>query len=129
LSWIDDVIQGVSGAAAVENGQNDPTDKSGQQTAQEIQFLAAKAKERAQNVSKYHKRYWEAIGNIFVALVVANGSDMTQQMPISGNTPENKGCAYEEGRRKLLDWKPGDPFPEPDYAYAGGRRWRKQYHP
>ena len=78
LNWIDGVIQGVSGATAVENGQNDPTDKSGQQTAQEIQILASKAKERAGNVSKYHKRYWEDIGNIFVALVMANGGDMTK---------------------------------------------------
>lgn len=78
LNWIDSEIQGVSGATAVENGQNDPTDKSGQQTAQEIQLLAEKAKERSQNISKYHKRYWQDIGEIFVDLLMANGKDMTK---------------------------------------------------
>ena len=78
LNFIDSEIQGVSGATAIENGQNDPNDGGAQQTAQEIQILAAKAKDRAKNVSKYHKRYWEDIGNIFVALVNANGGDMTK---------------------------------------------------
>lgn len=76
LNWIDGEIQGVSGATAIETGQSDPTDQSGQQTAQEIQILAAKAKERSQNISKYHKRYWQDIGEIFVDLVMANGKDM-----------------------------------------------------
>ena len=78
LNFIDTAIQGVSGATAIENGDTDPNLQGAQQTAQEIQILADKAKERAQNVSKYHKRYWEEIGNIFVALVMANGADMTK---------------------------------------------------
>jgi DNA-binding cell septation regulator SpoVG len=76
LNFIDSEIQGVSGATAIENGDQDPNEGGAQQTAQEIQILAAKAKERAQNVSKYHKRYWEDIGNIFIALVMANGGTM-----------------------------------------------------
>jgi hypothetical protein len=76
LNFIDGEIQGVSGATAIENGDTDPNQQGAQQTAQEIQILASKAKQRAQNVSKYHKRYWEDIGNIFVALVQANGSTM-----------------------------------------------------
>jgi hypothetical protein len=75
LNWIDGEIQGVSGATAIATGQGDPED-SGEQTAQEIQELAEKAKERAQNISKYHKRYWQDIGEIFVDLVMANGKDM-----------------------------------------------------
>ena len=59
----------------IASGENDPNDK-GDQTAEEIMKLAQAAKERAKNVSKYHKRYWEDIGNIFVALVQANGSTM-----------------------------------------------------
>lgn len=78
LNFIDGEIQGVSGATAIENGEDDPNDGGAQQTAQEIQILAAKAKQRAQNISKYHKRYWEDIGNIFVALVQANGDTMTK---------------------------------------------------
>jgi len=78
LNFIDEEIQGVSGATAIENGDTDPNAGGAQQTAQEIQILAAKAKERAQNVSKYHKRYWQDIGTIFVALVMANGGTMTQ---------------------------------------------------
>jgi hypothetical protein len=78
LNFIDEEIQGVSGATAIESGDPDPNAQGAQQTAQEIQLLAAKAKQRAQNVSKYHKRYWEDIGNIFVALVTANGSDMAK---------------------------------------------------
>ncbi len=73
LDWIDKEIHGVSGATAISEGENDD---SGDQTAKEIEILAAKAKERAQNVSKYHKRYWEDIGNIFVALVMANAANM-----------------------------------------------------
>jgi hypothetical protein len=76
LNFIDSEIQGVSGATAIENGDTDPNPLGAQQTAQEIQILADKAKQRAQNVSKYHKRYWEDIGNIFVALVQANGGTM-----------------------------------------------------
>jgi hypothetical protein len=76
LNWIDETIQGVSGATATESGQNDPENKD--QTLGEIQLLADKAKARATNVSKYHKRYWEDIGNIFVALVMANGGEMAQ---------------------------------------------------
>ena len=76
LNFIDSEIQGVSGATAIESGDTDPNQQGAQQTAQEIQILADKAKQRAQNVSKYHKRYWEDIGNIFVALVQANGTDM-----------------------------------------------------
>ncbi|HEY1757946.1 MAG TPA: hypothetical protein VGG72_21430 [Bryobacteraceae bacterium] len=78
LNFIGGEIQGVSGATAIENGDTDPNPQGAQQTAQEIQILAAKAKQRAQNISKYHKRYWEDIGNIFVALVMANGSTMTK---------------------------------------------------
>jgi hypothetical protein len=77
LNFIDDEIQGVSGATAIETGEADPNDGGAQQTAQEIQLLAQKAKDRAKNVSKYHKRYWQDIGNLFVALVMANGGDMT----------------------------------------------------
>jgi hypothetical protein len=76
LNFIDGEIQGVSGATAIENGDTDPNPQGAQQTAQEIQILADKAKQRAQNISKYHKRYWEDIGNIFVALVMANGETM-----------------------------------------------------
>lgn len=76
LEFIDSEIQGVSGATAIENGDTDPNAQGAQQTAQEIQILADKAKQRAQNISKYHKRYWEDIGNIFVALVMANGDTM-----------------------------------------------------
>jgi hypothetical protein len=78
LDWVDSQIQGVTGATAVENGQNDPQDQSGQQTAQEIQLLAAKAKERAKNSSKYHKRFWNDIGRLFVMIVQANGDSMTE---------------------------------------------------
>ena len=78
MGWIDSVIQGVT-ATATATGQADPTDSSAaQQTAEEIKELANKAKERSKNVSKYHKRYWEDIGNIFVALVMANGKTMQQ---------------------------------------------------
>ena len=41
LNFIDENIQGVSGATAIENGQDDPNDGGAQQTAQEIQILAA----------------------------------------------------------------------------------------
>ena len=78
FNFIDSEIQGVSGATAIESGDTDPNASGAQQTAQEIQILAQKAKQRAQNVSKYHKRYWEDIGNLFVALVQANGSTMTK---------------------------------------------------
>jgi hypothetical protein len=78
LDWIDKEIQGVSGATAIEQGQDDPNAPGAAQTAQEIQILASKAKERASNISKYHKRYWEDIGRIFVELVQANGKDMAQ---------------------------------------------------
>jgi len=71
LNFIDGEIQGVSGATAIENGDSDPNPNGAPQTAQEIQILANKAKQRAQNISKYHKRYWEDIGNLFVALVMA----------------------------------------------------------
>lgn len=77
LNWIDGEIQGVSGASAVEEGQNDPNSGGAQQTAQEIQLLADKAKERAQNVSKYHKRYWMDIGCLFVELVMANKGELS----------------------------------------------------
>ncbi len=77
LNWIEENIEGVSGATAIENGQGDPNGGE-QQTAQEIQVLAQKAKDRAKNISKYHKRYWEDIGRVFVALVMANGNDMTK---------------------------------------------------
>jgi len=78
MDWIDGEIQGVTGATAVESGDPDPNAGGAQQTAQEIQILAAKAKERAQNVSKYHKRYWQDIGEISCAIVMANGKTMTQ---------------------------------------------------
>jgi hypothetical protein len=45
LNWIEENIQGVSGATAIESGQTDPNDGGAQQTAQEIQILASKAKE------------------------------------------------------------------------------------
>ena len=49
--------------------------------AEEIQKLStAKRKARSKNVSKYHKRYWEDIGYIFVALVMANGKDMAKPL-------------------------------------------------
>jgi hypothetical protein len=77
LNFIDEEIQGVSGATALESGDPDPNNGGAQQTAQELQLLAQKAEARAKNVSKYHKRYWEDIGNLFVALVMANGETMT----------------------------------------------------
>jgi hypothetical protein len=76
LDWIDKEIQATGGQTAIEQGQEQAG--TGAQTAQEIRILAEKAKERAQNVSKYHKRYWDDIGQIFVALVMANGKDMAQ---------------------------------------------------
>jgi hypothetical protein len=76
LDWIDKEIQGVTGATAIEQGSTD--NPGAQQTAQEIQILAAKAKERAQNVNKYHKRYWEDIGRIFDELVNANAATMVK---------------------------------------------------
>jgi hypothetical protein len=76
LNFIDEEIQGVSGATALESGDPDPNNGGAQQTAQELQLLAQKAEARAKNVSKYHKRYWEDIGNLFVALVMANGDSM-----------------------------------------------------
>lgn len=75
MNWIETTIGGVSGTPPITSGETDPED-TGDQTAQEIQELAAAAKSRAQNVSKYHKRYWNDIGCIFVALVMANGKDM-----------------------------------------------------
>jgi hypothetical protein len=76
LNWIDEQIQGVSGATATESGEDDPGAKD--QTLGEIQLLADKAQARAKNVSKYHKRYWKDIGRIYVALVQANGRTMSQ---------------------------------------------------
>ena len=75
MNWIEDIIGDVSATPAAVSGENDPDDKA-QQTAQEIQQLAQAAKERSQNMSKYHKRYWNDIGNLFVALLMANGGDM-----------------------------------------------------
>lgn len=76
FQFIEGQIDGVT-ATGIASGDPDPDNGApGDQTAQEIQELAAAAKERAKNVSKYHKRYWQTIGNVFVALVMANGSDM-----------------------------------------------------
>lgn len=97
LNWIEDTISGVSSTPPAVSGENDPDDKA-EQTAQEIQQLAQAAKERASNVSKYHKRYWLDIGNIFVALVNANGGDM--EKPIL-HKKSAKGKYY----KKQLDLK------------------------
>jgi hypothetical protein len=77
LNFIEDMIGGVSGTPPIASGETDPEDK-GDQTAEEIQKLAAAAKERSKNVSKYHKRYWQDIGELFVAIVMANGEEMAQ---------------------------------------------------
>ena len=76
FNFIDGEIQGVSGASSIDSGDEDANAGGAQQTAQEIQILAAKSEQRAKNVSKYHKRYWEDIGKVFVALVQANGASM-----------------------------------------------------
>jgi len=89
LNFIDEEIQGVSGATAVEGGDTDPNAGGAAQT--EIQILAQKAQDRAKNISKYHKRYWEDIGNIFVALVMANGESMT---PAKLHKKSQKGKYY-----------------------------------
>jgi hypothetical protein len=75
LDFIENAIGGVAGTPPIASGENDPNDK-GDQTAEEIMKLAQAAKDRAKNVSKYHKRYWQDIGDIFVALVMANGDTM-----------------------------------------------------
>jgi hypothetical protein len=74
--FVESQIDGVT-ATGIASGDPDPDNgATGDQTAQEIQELAAAAKARAHNANKYHKRYWQDIGNIFCALVMANAGDM-----------------------------------------------------
>jgi hypothetical protein len=117
MDWIEKNIQGVSGASAIESGDDDPNGGGAAQTAQEIQILAAKAKERAQNISKYHKRYWEDIGNLFVAIVMANGKDM---QPVKLYKKSAKGKYF----KKLLNLK--DTYSEEGYKVKVGSKADKE---
>jgi len=115
LNWIKGEIQSATAATATDMGEEEPG--SGTQTAQEIQLLAQKATERAQNVSKYHKRYWEDIGNLFVALVMANYADM--EKPVL-----HKKSARGNYYKKLLDLK--DAYSKEGYKVKVGSKADKE---
>lgn len=115
LDWIDKEIQGVSGATAIEQGEEE--DGSGAQTAQEIQILASKAKERAQNVSKYHKRYWMDIGRLFVEIVMAN-KDLLQ--PVKRHKKGRSGKYYAK------ELHPAQMYSEQGYEVKVGSKADKE---